>query len=79
MRRAIFAMGTFALAAVGALVVVERAASQSPVKMSPQIQIIGAAANNTSHGAWIVDLQSKSVIFCERAATRMQCQATALP
>lgn len=78
MKRSMVVIGACVFAVVVAVVGVERAASQSLVKMPPQIQIVGAAANNASHGAWIVDLQSRNVIFCERAA-RLQCQATPLP
>lgn len=79
MRRATLVIGICTFAASAAVFVVGGAASQSPIRMTPQIQIIGAAANNQSHGAWFIDLESRSVVFCERLATRTQCQATALP
>ena len=45
----------------------------------PQLQVIGAAATNQTHGAWFVDLQASNIIFCERASAGVQCHTTAIP
>ena len=74
------------LAAAGAVVttslavlVVQNAASQPRITTTRQLQTIGAAATSQTHGAWFVDLQAGNVIFCERAATGLQCQAAVIP
>ncbi len=68
-----------ALTAAASVAFVGGAASQPRITTTPQIQVVGAAANSQSHGAWFVDLQSRNVIFCERIASRMECNATSLP
>ena len=79
MRRAFVATVSCALGALAAVLWVQHAASQPRISTTRQLQVIGAAANNQSHGAWFVDLQSSSVIFCERVASGMQCHAAAIP
>jgi hypothetical protein len=78
-RAIIVTVGSCALTVLAGMAFVERAASQVRVSATPQIQVIGAAANNQSHGAWFVDLQSGSVVFCEHSAKRVECSKTALP
>lgn len=79
MKRAFVATLSCALGALGAVLWVQHAASQPRISTTRQIQVIGAAANNQGHGAWFVDLQAGSVIFCERVASGTQCHATAIP
>ena len=74
------AAATFLVLAASALAVFTHNASSQPrVTMTRQLQVIGAAATNQSHGAWFVDLQANSVIFCERATAGIQCHAAAIP
>jgi len=79
MRRAFVATVSCAFGALAAVLWVQHAASQPRISTARQLQVIGAAANNQSHGAWFVDLQSSSVIFCERVPSGMQCQTTPMP
>jgi hypothetical protein len=68
-----------AAGALAAALFVQNAASQPRVTLTRQLQMIGAAATNQTHGAWFVDLQANTVIFCERVAAGMNCQSTPLP
>lgn len=78
MKLTILAAGSCALG-VAAVLLVQTAESQPRITTTRQLQIIGAAATNQSHGAWIVDLQANMVIFCERVATGTQCHTAAIP
>lgn len=55
------------------------ALSQSRITTTRQLQVIGAAAGSQSHGAWLVDLQSSRIIFCERGKSALQCESAAIP
>jgi hypothetical protein len=79
MKRNLAVILSCAAVAVGAVLLVQHAASQSPITTTRQIQVIGAAANNQSHSAWFVDLQSNSVIFCERLKGGTKCDSAAIP
>jgi hypothetical protein len=68
-----------AAGAVAAALFVPDAASQPRVTVTRQLQTIGAAATNQTHGAWFVDLQSSTVIFCERVAAGLNCQSSPIP
>lgn len=57
----------------------QQAISQPRVSTTRQLQVIGVAANNQSHGAWFVDLQANTVIFCERLKDATQCHTTGIP
>jgi hypothetical protein len=78
MKRAIVLGACFSL---GALVVVttQYAASQPRITMTRQIQVIGASGSNQTLGAWFVDLQANTVIFCERVASGVHCLTTPIP
>jgi hypothetical protein len=78
-RPIILTVASCTLTALVTVVLVERAASQPRINTTAQLQVIGAAANNESHGAWFIDLQSGSVVFCERLAKRVECSRTPLP
>lgn len=79
MRRMLGAVIVLVLAASAVAVFTDNASSQPRVTTTRQLQVIGAAATNQSHGAWFVDLQANSVIFCERAAAGIQCHAAGIP
>jgi hypothetical protein len=79
MKRIVLTTVGSALAAAGAVLLVQPAESQPRISTTRQIQIVGAAATNQSHGAWIVDLQANTVIFCERVTAGVQCHTTAIP
>jgi hypothetical protein len=79
MKPALLLVATCAVAASATVLIVENAASQPRPTTTRQLQIIGAAATNQTNGAWFVDLQASSVIFCERAAGGVQCHAAAIP
>jgi hypothetical protein len=70
---------TCTVVASAVVFLVANAASQPRVSTTRQLQVIGAAATNQSHGAWFVDLQAGNVIFCERVAAGVQCQTAAIP
>jgi hypothetical protein len=70
---------TCAAAAAVTVLLVHNAASQPRVSTTRQLQVLGAAATNQSHGAWFVDLQSGNVVFCERSATGVQCHTAPIP
>jgi hypothetical protein len=78
-RPIIITVASCALAAVASVAFVQRAASQARISTSPQIQVVGAAANSHSHAAWFVDIQSATVVFCERLAKGIECSKTPLP
>ena len=78
-RGIVLTVASCVLAALTTVALVDRAASQPRISTTPQIQILGAAANNQSHGAWFVDLQTGSVVFCEGVAKRVECSRTPLP
>jgi hypothetical protein len=79
MKRAIIISVVSCILTAALTVALVARAGQPALTLTPQIQVVGAAANNQSHGAWFVDLQSNSVVFCERAAKRVECTKTALP
>ena len=79
MKSTLLFAATFAIAASATVLIVQNAASQPRVMTTRQLQVIGAAATNQSHGAWFVDLQANNVIFCERTATGLQCHTAAVP
>ena len=79
MKRTIVAGTVCAAAAVATVLLVQNAASQPRVSTTRQLQMIGAAATNQTHGAWFVDLQSSTVIFCERVAAATQCHTAPIP
>ena len=79
MKHILFAAIGCALGASAAVLSIENAASQPRISTTRQLQIIGAAATHQNHGAWFVDLQSNTVIFCERVAAGTQCHTTAIP
>ena len=79
MKRALLLIAACAVAASATVLLTQNAASQPRVTTTRQLQPIGAAATNQSHGAWFVDLQAGNIIFCERAATGVQCHAAAIP
>jgi hypothetical protein len=79
MKRIVLVTVSSALAAAAVVLLVQPAESQPRISTTRQIQVIGAAATSQSHGAWIVDLQASTVIFCERVAAGVQCHTTAIP
>ena len=79
MKRMMLLAATCGVAAATAVLVVQNASSQPRVITTRQLQVIGAAASNQTHGAWFVDLQAGNVIFCERAAAGVQCQSASIP
>ncbi|MEA3156393.1 MAG: hypothetical protein QOK44_3982 [Betaproteobacteria bacterium] len=78
MKRAIVLGACFSLGAL-AVVTAQYAASQPRVTMTRQIQALGASGSNQALGAWMVDLQANTVIFCERVSSGIHCHTTALP
>ena len=78
MKRTLLVALTCALAAAVTTLIVDNAASQPRISTTRQLLPIGAAAGQT-HGAWFVDLQAGSIIFCERAASGVQCQTAVIP
>jgi hypothetical protein len=79
MKRVLVATASCGVVALAGVLLVQHAASQPRITTTRQVQVLGAAANNHSHGAWFVDLQSNSVIFCERVKGGTQCHTTAIP
>ena len=79
MKSMVFMATSCAVAAVATALWVQSASSQPRITTTRQLQVIGAAATNTAHGAWFVDLQANTVIFCERVSTGMQCHSTSIP
>ena len=79
MKRIVLAAGSCALGAAAAVLLVQTAESQPRITTTRQIQVIGAAASSQSHGAWMVDLQANTVIFCERVAASVQCHTSGIP
>lgn len=79
MKRVLVATAGFAVIAVTGAVLAQQAASQPRISTTRQIQVIGVAANNQSHGAWFVDLQTNSIIFCERVQNETRCHTTSIP
>ena len=79
MKRTLLLAAACAIAAAATISIVQNAASQPRVTTTRQLQPIGAAATNQTHGAWFVDLQAGNIIFCERAAAGLQCQTVAIP
>ena len=79
MKRTLLVALTCAVAASATAFIVQNAASQPRVTTTRQLLPIGAAATNQTNGAWFVDLQAGNVIFCERAASGVQCHAAAIP
>jgi hypothetical protein len=79
MKRTLLLAVTCAVAASATVLIVQNAASQPRVMTTRQLQTIGAAATNQTHGAWFVDLQAGNVIFCERTSTGVQCHTAAIP
>jgi hypothetical protein len=79
MKRMMLIAATCGVAASTAVLVVQNASSQARVITTRQLQVIGAAASNQTHGAWFIDLQAGNVIFCERAAAGVQCQTASIP
>lgn len=78
MKRTTFLALSCGLAAA-AVFLVQNALSQPRTITTRQLQVIGAAATNQTHGAWFVDLQASNVIFCERAASGVHCQSAPIP
>jgi hypothetical protein len=78
MKRTTFLVLSCGLAAA-AVFLVQNALSQPRTITTRQLQVIGAAATNQTHGAWFVDLQASNVIFCERAAAGIHCQSAPIP
>jgi hypothetical protein len=78
-KRMILAATSCTVGAVAAALFVQNAVSQPRVSTTRQLQVIGAAATNQNHGAWLVDLQANTVIFCERVAAGTQCHSSPLP
>ena len=64
---------------LAAVSLIQNASSQPRPMTTRQLQVIGAAATNQTHGAWFVDLQASNIIFCERASAGVQCHTTAIP
>ncbi len=79
MKRTILVVAVVSAGAVASIAWMQNAASQPKVATTRQLQVIGAAATNQTHGAWFVDLQAGNVIFCERSATAVQCQTASIP
>ena len=79
MRRTIIAAAVCAAGAIAAALLVPHAASQPRITTTRQLQMIGAAATNQTHGAWFVDLQGSHVIFCERVPAGVQCHTANIP
>ena len=79
MKRLFAATACCAVVVLAGVLWVQHAASQPRITTTRQIQIIGAAATNQSHGAWFMDLQSNTVIFCEQGKTGVQCHTVAIP
>lgn len=64
---------------LSAVVLVQDAGSQTRITTTRQLQVIGAAAGAQSNGAWLVDLQSNVIIFCERAKAGVDCHTSPIP
>ena len=79
MKRIFVATAGFTVVAVTGAVLAQQAASQPRISTTRQIQVIGVAANSQSHGAWFVDLQTNSIIFCERTQNETRCHTTSIP
>ncbi len=79
MKKVLVASACCAVVVLGGVISVQQAASQPRIAATRQFQIIGAAANAQSNGAWLVDLQSKAVIFCERTKGGVACHTAAIP
>ena len=79
MKRTILTGAVCAAAAAATVLLVQNAASQPRISTTRQLQMIGAAATNQTHGAWFVDLQAGTVIFCERVAAGTQCHTAPIP
>jgi hypothetical protein len=79
MKRTLLLAATCAVAASVTVLIVQNATSQPRITTTRQLQAIGAAATNQTHGAWFVDLQAGNIIFCERTSTAVQCQTAAIP
>ena len=79
MKRSIAVLSCIGLVVLVGLVTSQFAASQPRVTTTRQIQVIGAAGTNQTTGAWLVDLQTSTVIYCERTSSAIQCHTTSLP
>ena len=79
MKRIVAVTLCFGLAGLITILSVKFAASQPRVTTTRQIQVIGAAGSGQTIGAWLVDLQTSTIIFCERTASGPQCHTTPLP
>jgi hypothetical protein len=79
MKRLFVATVSCAVGALASALWIQNAVSQPRISTTRQIQVVGAAANNQSHGAWLVDLQSSSVIFCERTSSETRCHTMPIP
>jgi hypothetical protein len=79
MKQVLVASACCAVVVMGVALSVQQAASQPRITTTRQFQIVGAAASAQSNGAWLVDLQSNAVIFCERTNSGVQCHTAAVP
>ena len=79
MKKLLVASACCAVVVMGVALSAQQAASQPRITTTRQFQIIGAAASAQSNGAWMVDLQSNAVIFCERTNSGVQCHTAAVP
>lgn len=79
MKRLLVATVSCTVGALASALWIQQAASQPRISTTRQIQVIGAAATNQGHGAWMIDLQSGSVIFCERVTSETRCHTAPIP
>lgn len=79
MKQVLLATVCCAVVVPGAVIWIQDAASQTRITTTRQLQVVGAAASAQSNGAWLVDLQSNMIIFCERAKAGIDCHTSAIP
>ena len=79
MKQVLVGVACSAVIVVGAVVSVQQAASQPRITTTRQLQVIGAAAGAQNNGAWLVDLQSNAIVFCERTKVGVDCHTAAIP